>query len=447
MADKKIIKSCENIKLPGSDGVMPIAGFYGPHRPFIREGYTTLDYMDEKYFKMIKDCGINLVSYIEYDYANNPRIFHEFLSFAEKYDLGFFVTDSKLSVDMTEEEFSDRIAEYASYKSFAGMHVTDEPSTDYFPNKLEGFDQALYRRFVSNYAPISTRINSYDNMVGYTNLLPRYHWMESKIDDYERYVREYCETCGPKFLSYDHYVFSAYYEGENPEAFKYFFENFSVIYKCAKEYKLPIWAFVQSGGQWDAFKKDLKCRYYPDAAETLWTVNVSLAYGCKGIQYFPIIAMPLGVIRADGTYDNDRHGLIGPDGLPSRYWAYAKSANEQIRIVDEILLQCESEGLISTGKAAKDTEGLPEFFKSGSFRQLKSVKSGEMGAIIGCFDFNGKTALYVVNNDAIERQEITLEFDDEYTYSLLAVGTDKTKTAKICDLSLPAGGAMLIVID
>ena len=81
-------------------------------------------------------------------------------------------------------------------------------------------------------------------------------------------------------ISYDHYPFSVFYEGGTLEAFRFFYENFSIVYKNAKKYNMPIWAFIQAGGFFGAFKKDITCEYYPSPAELLWLVNVSLHNMC-----------------------------------------------------------------------------------------------------------------------------------------------------------------------
>lgn len=443
---KKILESLKDFKLPGADGVMPIAGYFGPHLSFNYEKYgvVTPNYVEDKYFQMIEDAGINLINYTEHNYANNPRVYHEILKLAEDHNIGIYVRDTAINGDMTDEEFEERIKLYSGYKSFAGIYVADEPSTEYFPRKLEGFDQTLTRRFMNWYSPTSVKVNSFENMFGYSNLLPRYFWMESTVEDYDRYVKEYCETFDAKMISWDHYVFCVLYEGHTFEAFRYYFQNFSIIYKYAKMYNLPLWAFIQSGGNWDHYKQDIEC-YYPNGEETLWMVNISLAYGAKAIQYYPLLVTQTGATRPDGSYDNDRIGMIGPDGKPTRYWAYAKSANEQVAVVDEILLQCDSEGLICTGKFADFTKELPEYIDS--FRELESVTAEEDGATVGCFDFGGKTALYVVNNDMAKRQKITLNFDKEHQLSMLAVGCNRTEKAESYTFDLQAGAAVLIVID
>ncbi len=448
MSNTKPKKSYKDFKPLGSDGVMPIAGYLGPHSEREIEGFKSINYLEDKYFQMVEDAGFNLISYNGDEYCSKTKDYHKMLSLAEKHNIKIFVMDGKINADMTNEMFEERIKEYSGYDSFAGIYICDEPSSENFPQKFSnGIDQNLEKRLMYNFAPLSRLVNSYDNLVGYTNLLPKYHWMEATYEDYDEYIREYCETYDPKFISYDHYPFSVLYEGETPDAIKYFYENFSIVYKNAKKYNLPIWAFIQAGGFFGAFKKDVTCDYFPSAAEMLWSVNISLAYGCKGLQYFTLVTHLPIAIRADGSYDNNRSGIIGTDGIPNRYYGYAKTANEQVGIVDEVLLKCESEGLISTGGAKKYTAELPEFFKTDSYKELKSVEAGDKGVVIGCFDYEGKTALYVVNDDMTALQKVKLNFNGEVSYKTSSLDVNFSGKGASCEFTLTAGGAVLVVLN
>jgi len=449
-SNKKIINACKDIVLPGSGDVMPIAGYYGPHRPILSGGQLSPDYVNDKTFKMIADAGINLICYTECRYSDQPEEWHDILKLAEKYNIGVFMWDDRITKDTTHEELEEYISEYGHYKSFAGLRVTDEPSAEYYPHpELAGFDVIPERRLLPLFSDVSCLLNSYDNMIGYTNLLPWSAWMRSPIEDYDRYLREFCEMYDPKLISMDSYVINGIHNKPQEKidrCFNDFFRCVSVCWKYARLHKIPFWGFAQAGGNWFVGKSEPQ-KYLPNAAETLWMVNVLLAYGAKAIQYYPLLQTYYSSLRPDCTVDPERSGLIAADGLPNRYWFYARSANEQIAVVDEILLKCECEGMITTNYAKKVTADAEGFFDTDSFRELCSVESEEKGAFIGCFDYQGKTAFYVVNNNMYARQNITLNFDKEHTYSLLAVGCDKKETGSKCALDLAAGAAMLVVID
>lgn len=450
--EKKILKACKNINLPGSNGVMPIAGYYGPHRPVPVNGIMTVDTMNEETFQMIADAGINLIVYNECKYTDCADEVKEGLALAEKYNIGVLVWDDRIKNDTTDAEMQEYVKDYAHYKSFAGLRVTDEPSAEYFPDvSVAGWEHIPERRLLSLFANASKTINSYDNMIGYTNLLPWSDYMKCPLVNYEQYVREFCETYKPKFISMDYYVANGSHSDDKDAIahnYRQYFECLSVVYKCSEDYNIPLWGFVQAGGNWFCGGGE-PITYLPNQAETLWLVNTLLALGAKAIQYYPLLQTQGSSYRPDHiTMDTERGGLIAPDGLPSRYWFYARTANKQVAVVDEILLECQSKGMITTGYADMVTKGTYGYFEEKSYKELINVESlGERGAFIGCFDYHGKTALYVVNNDILEGQQINLTFDKEYTYKMLTLGCNKTVTSDKCELSLAAGAAMLIVIE
>lgn len=448
MSDKKILESCKDFVYPGSDGVMPVIAYHCMHGPFTYGGETTPDYMQEKYYKWVADAGINYIvspSVANFDYINRAEHYKESLALSEKYGIREFIKDSRVTADLSDKELSDTISEYASHKAFGGIYVVDEPATPYFPRNYEGVDQTLVRQFMDSFAPKIRKLNSYENMCAYVNLLPYYEWMECGLEEYDRYIKEFCETCNPKYLAFDNYLFGKVYTTDTiKDGFSVFFRNFSIIYKYAKFYNIDIWPFVQSGGNWGENGRESEF-HMPTGEETEWVVNICLAYGSKAIQYFPLLSMRNR--RTDGTFDRDRHGLISEDGRPTRYLAYATTANEQVRLVGSTLLKCKSEGLIVKGEFEAATENCPEFFENDSFRQLKSVEYSNVGTIIGCLDYEGKTALYVVNNNMTRRQTITLKFDGEQSYSLSSIGISRTDKGDTCEVTLMAGRAALVVLE
>ena len=83
-------------------------------------------------------------------------------------------------------------------------------------------------------------------------------------------------------------------------------------------------------------------------------------------------------------------------------------------------------------------------FKDGKFRELISVEGCD--SLIGCFDYKGKTALYVVNNNFTDSGKVTLKFDDNYGYDVVN-GLEKSFTSgEVVELELPAGAGALVVL-
>ena len=265
--------------------------------------------------------------------------------------------------------------------------------------------------------------------------------------EYEEYLRSFCESEKPKYLSYIHPLYTNIYKNgiDENDAKRCFISNALLVNKFVIEYDIPFWASVQAGGD---FEEGGEVReYYPDAEQFLWMVNVYLATGAKGIQYYPLIQKFSNALRDDGTIDHDRGGILGADGLPTVYWSYIRQANEQIADAGPMLLQSRSELLIGTGEATLLSKKVLGFCQEPTFRQLTSVESSEKGVIIGCLDFKHRTGFYVVNNDTYTRREVTLNFDGPQTAVITQIGNKRTESkAEKITLSLAAGGAALVYL-
>ena len=65
---------------------------------------------------------------------------------------------------------------------------------------------------------------------------------------------------------------------------------------------------------------------------------------------------------------------------------------------------------------------------------------------MGCFDYKGGTALYVVNNSVTKTGTITLNFDNNYYYEIIKKTEKVEKTGKQLTLTLDKGEGVLIVL-
>ena len=427
--------------------VMPIGGYYGPIASYTDEaqGYTSENFLQDKYFQMIADCGVNLIVSAACSYDAAPEDFIKTMELCNTYQIRICVKDGGIKPEMTIEDMEKRMELYSGYDSFAGISIVDEPNTEYFPKKFQaGGTIILHNHYLKNFRELMIKINSIEGQLGYVNLLPHYCWMETDIADYQRYVDEYCDTCQPiKVISFDYYVFDM----ENRENIREYFANLSIIREAAKRLGVPFWTMVQCGGQWNDGQRRFESKpYFPLDGEFIWNVNTCLAMGAKGIQYFPLIQPHFFALAPDGI-DPKRNGLIGADGNPTQWYEYAKKANTQIMAVDEVLMNAEHLGVLALGKAEEHVTDIKCLLEGTAFRELVSVEADGAGVLVGCFDYRGKTALYVVNYDMYEAQEITLKLDG--VHQLLKIsgkGTD-ISSSDCASLVLEKGEAMLFVID
>lgn len=421
----------------GGEDVMPISGYYGPavsKKSF--DGQSLPNYLTDEIFTLISDAGLNMIGYSDVDYGDSSEMVYTLLDYAEKYNLGIYVYDDLIS-DQTPgnppstEEIAQRLTAYCDYPAFCGMYVVDEPGTlNFKPTADQKYD-------VSTFAPIFQSLREL-GIVGGGNMHPLYNNQER--DKYDLLLEEYCSTCDPYYLCFDFYVWDV---GKKKEDYFY---NLDVIRKYAEKSEIPFWCYIQAGSQWgDGGLRFDSDGLYPSEGQMNWNVNTSLAYGAKGIQYFPII-QPISFSYAETTdFDFQRNGLIGAWGNKTQWWYYAKKINAQIAAVDAVLMNSVNKGILACGEKAKQELADLQFVMDGtSWRELESVDGN---AMVGCFNYQGKTALYVVNYEEAYAQKVTLNLHDSYNLSV----TQETKVSKVNTnqliLDLQPGEGVLVVFD
>ena len=112
-------------------------------------------------------------------------------------------------------------------------------------------------------------------------------------------------------------------------------------------------------------------------------------------------------------------------------------------------MNCTHEGIIAVdSRAINNTADVSCRLSGTSFRELTGVSTNlGMGAIIGCYDYNGKTALYVVNNSTYLSQNITLAFDSAVSLTQYTDNTQSLGSSQNHSISLQPGSAVLLVVE
>lgn len=422
----------------GGDDVMPIMGYFGPHGgPYSYNGNKLPDLFSDEMFQLYADVGINMISHNDNDYDVYPSVVKRLLEQGEKYNIGIQVYDKRLTgkdgAQLSLEAIDAILNEYANYPAYCGNYIIDEPGQEgYRLDTLNGTS-------IADVAPIFQKFNEL-GFYGYGNLLPL---LSDQTDKYQAYIDEYMETCNPPYLQYDMYPFQN--ETDYGNVGRYF-KNLTTIKASAEAHNVPFWGFVQIGSQYnDAGNHFDTDGYYPTKGQTYWNVGMLLAFGAKGIHYFTLIQPHWFAYAKTEPFDFQRNGLIGAWGNKTRWYYYAQDINKQITAVDEVLMNSVSKGVIATSEKIRSDIGECQFVLDGtSWRELKNV-SGE--ALIGCFNYQGKTALYVVNYDIEYAQKIQLEFLDEYTVTVIQDAERTSQTANNLELVLSAGNGALIVFE
>lgn len=419
----------------GGEDVMPIAGYFGPTPSEMSfNGVAVTDLVTDEVFKAIAESGVNIIEYSRTDYGKSPNYALKMLELGEKYNIGVVLEDSYITTKLGKDslslsEIDERINKYCDYPAFCGLYGVDEPNSDGFCPE--------YNRPISNYVNNINRLEDL-GVWSYTNLLPLYD--KNKRDKYAEYVDEFLSTCDAKILQWDHYVWD-----EGREKTDYFY-NLSICREKATEYDVPFWTFVQTGSQWnDAMQKFDTNGYYPNEAQFMWNVNTCLAYGSKGISYFPLVQPYWFSYAETQQYDFERNGMIGASGNKNRWWYYAQNVNKQIAAVDEVLMNSVNKGILVTGEQAiRENKDSSCVLEGHSWRELINITGDTM---VGCFNYQGKSAYYVVNYDTEYSQNITLEFFDKCKFTVTQNAEKSKLHGQQVTLTMKPGEGVLVVMD
>lgn len=483
----------EYLETDGS-AVMPVAGYERP-----RTELATQELLDE-----IKASGINILMSYPYDYQDSRLAEENVLELAQGAGLGYLVKDSNLNhVALNADDNSlvdsvatvdtptmaKKIGNYSYFDSYLGNFVMDEPTLVNAEGKYFSPSNSNDVRNFDHYRQITGQLNSYANTSGYINLPAgvwfkksfgsgegtgeswRYNLTAENIAWYEQIVKEITEGGNAKILSFDRYLGGT---SENAEDCPRYFLNLDIIREQAKASDIPFWAYApvgewkESGGSTSSNSKE----------DMYWSVNTSLAFGAKGIQYFTL-AEPNGY-KDDGL----TMGLYDYNGNKTAWYDYVAHMNQLIAAVDDILMRSENKGIIATGgNAQKNAANVTyyENFTSTGTREIKAsaayrnsdntpnyaaIKSADgvsrvagitttnatAGAFAGVFDHQGKAALYVVNNDTSSAQDITVNFTAASSYRVIGFNAsgDVEEVSSLesrCTRNVGAGEAFLLVID
>lgn len=421
----------------GGKDVMPLFGYHGPSvLDWSQDGIALPEMINEETYKMIADCGINLISYSFTDQNNAPEIVEQMMDLAYENGVGSFVFDSAISNAYGENSISvdkmaEHISEYVNHPGFAGMYLIDEPGTHKY-NIANG-------HYVSDYPELYDKLVRQIGVPVYFNLLPITEM--DKKEDYIAYVEEYLTTVKPTYLCYDKYPFEEANQGKEDV----YFWNLGLMRDYAQQYNIPLWTFMQCGDQWYLTKDTEK--YWPTQGQYYWQVNTNLAFGVQGIQYHTLLEYIHSAWAETEMFDSYRSGLIGLLGNKNQWWYYTQEINKHVAAIDHVLMNSVNVGVIASGEKATWATRLcsdKTMMEGTSWRELKNVE-GE--ALVGCFNYQGKTALYVANYSTEYAQKIKLSFVDKYNVTVFQQAKANHYNADSLTLDMPAGDGVLIVFN
>ncbi len=382
-----------------------------------------------------KEAGVNMMIGL------SEPVSIKALDFCADYGLAYLLTLNRQDTIEDEAIAKTALAQAKYHEAFAGIIQADEPGRASFETiarmqtALDGFMPELTKGalwWVNLFPLYATDLQLYyripeegkglpEGMSGYT---------------YEEYVSDYMRICKPKVLSYDYYALPSTTQAERGTLRKDYFRNMTIIRSAAMQANIPFWGFVQT------------CQYtpttfIPNEAELLWSVNTLLSCGAKGIQYFTGVVPG---VNTDLAYFNG--AMFDTNGNRTEVYNYVKTANTQIKAVDEVLMCSKSKGMMVVGSSpwGNDCNSyIPESDTLLNYGELSSATAEH--ALIGCFDYNGKSAFYITNNSILESDEVSLFFDSSIGGYAVAKGEKTPFTGAELKAILGAGEGVLVVIE
>ena len=443
----------------GGKNVMPIGGYYGPDK--------TADITDAM-FSTLKNSGINMITYQPTKWGTgNDRDILRLLALAEKYGIGVYITDPSTNVLTKDEndnvtaqttvstasELANAMAQYGIYDSVYGIEVIGEPK----PSTDGDWNADYYLRY-KYYDDLLGTLKDYSNVSG--------GYVIQGAGAYTPGEYGLVDEVNPDvdYLAFDSYL---YLESDDTiKGYKRnaYFETLDTMRKKSIDSSKPFWSYISAGCDFRDNGAEGATAYYCKEADILWNVNTSLAFGAKGITYFPLF-QPAYFAKVDvenNQYDYDRNGIIGADGNTNRYYPMVQRANTQISAVDDILMNADSKGVITVGNAASDMTTAARQ-RSYTFSGILSKTGGKYtdklynvtasksaGAMVGAFDYHSSEAYYVVNYDTTENatQTITLTFGDSQDVTVIKDGVKTTyNSVSTLDLTLDSGEGALVILE
>ena len=296
---------------------------------------------------------------------------------------------------------------YGVHGSLAGYSLFDEPDYAKFDTVGKAF------QLVRQQAP---------GRLPYANLLPD---LGRPTGDYPNYVEQFCQTVQPALISFDRYPLLP-----DPGSFDAnYFGNWLDIRDAGLRHNLPTWTYIQSvGTNWYRV---------PTVAEMLWLINVSLAYGCKGIQYFTY--WQPDPARGEGF----QPALMDLNGRPTALYQGAKTINNTwLRPVGRELKPLVSERTVHYDDPADPPRVIP--FSPDAY--VADITGDPV--ILGQFTSGAPGRWLLVTNRSFSDTSVTtLTFGPAVSaVTLFDPGTQTyrpVRNASSVTVMLPAGGAAL----
>ncbi|MCL2751401.1 MAG: hypothetical protein FWE62_01450 [Firmicutes bacterium] len=285
------------------------------------------DYMTPQQYAWIDECGFNYAVPI-YEKSMDDHL--KTMDGLEPYGIGYFPIDGSaihvlgnvnggMSVDAPailegRAKMEINIAEYKKRTNFAGLYLSDEPSTADFPG-IKAAADFLHEIAGPEY---EAWVNVHPNSVP-----PAY----VQATDYMDYISRYARETGISRVSFDSYALF-----ENGGLRSAHFANLAQIAAVAKANDMRFDSFILTMGHHTYRTPD----NYDDIA---WQIYASMAFGASGIQTFTYwTTMTHG--------ENVTYGLVDHYGNRTQVWYSMQEVIKEVKAFEKMYMNSEWKGVL-----------------------------------------------------------------------------------------------------
>ena len=391
-----------------SKTTMPITGWVAPWH------VDEVNHQTIEQYRRIKEAGLNCIyGLYERIGVSDPYVYTA-LDLASQAGIGYLVRDESLGV-LAEEatEFKEHMDAFAEYSSFAGIFAADEPGKNRFSSFVAA--RKMMRQYYTKYAYYLNTFPMYATGTQFSGT--------SEEITYDDYVTSFLSTVQPQMFSYDFYGTN----GDFPAVDEGYFKQIYASKNYADAYRVPFWPFLQA------------CSYgrrtrIPRAEDIYWQVGANVVYGAKAIQWFCY----------QTPYEEQSWGgnFIDAEGNKTALFPYFQRANAFVASVDDILMRSSLVDMLSFGSSPAPLPEEQEFVQYS--RELASVSTQD-DALIGMFNHEGKTAIYVLNNNMTKDANLILRFVAPVDATVISFDDTNEETGiESLSLHIKAGESALV---
>ncbi|MBP5311661.1 MAG: discoidin domain-containing protein [Clostridia bacterium] len=378
----------------------------------------TREYVNDEQYKYMADAQIDWVMSAGDD-LNDDEVQLKMLELCYKYGIHMTAaphgTGSAL-LSSSSRDIKNVVEKYRNIPGVNGYYMLDEPLN---PNTFLNAYIAMKEQDPSAYMHL--------------NFLP--YGAYGSVETYVSQVNDWAKLCAGagyplEYLMYDLYPFGLEKGSMNRTAF---LTNLNAIRIAGLRNNVKTANYIQSVEQSVAFRS-------PNREETLYEINMSLAYGIKQISYFTWFTPH---DRSEPFED----GIISRYGVPNPKYSFICELNDYVHKIGKTLIRCDAPEVWQGRSTYSAAELVPEDY----FVKFKSKADFTLTYLRD--KYNGRNYVMAVNNSFQKAGKCTLVFDSgikgNFAYVDEKDGTLKALAVKndgSVDLELEAGAAIIIAL-